>query len=130
MFLIQIMPLFENVFLFTGAKFTSTYSQEYSFQHLLMNISFSNLNKIIHLHAENISENLRHFASAIFTNGEYAKSSAKIRKSLELECSREEYINTYLSYISMMKSSHQLYMKHFVILLSHLLVLNLFDFNF
>ena len=92
-----------------------------------MNIPFSNLNEIIHPNAEST---LHHFASAIFTNGAYWNNTAKIRESLELECSREEYINTYLSYINMMKSSYQLYMKGFVILLNHLLLLNVFDFIF
>ena len=77
MFFIQIMPLFENVFLLTGAKFTSRYNQEYFFQHSLMNIPFSNLNEIVHPNAENITENLRHVASAIFTNGQYWNNSAK-----------------------------------------------------
>ena len=95
-----------------------------------MNIPFSNLNEIIHPNAENISENLRQFASAIFTNEEYWNNNAKIRESLELECSREEYINTHLSYIDMMKSSYQLYMKGLIILFHNSLLLNLFDFDF
>ena len=43
-----------------------------------MNIPFSNLNEIIHPNAENITDNLLHFASAIFTNGEYWNNTAKI----------------------------------------------------
>lgn len=119
-----------TIYLFTGAKFTSRYNQEYFFQHSLMNIPFSNLNEIIHPNAGDISENLRHFASAVFTNGECWNNNAKIRESLELECSREKDINTYLSYIDMMKSSYQLYMKGLIILFHNSLLLNLFDFDF
>ena len=122
--------IYLTVYLFTGTKFTSRYNQEYFFQHLLMNIPFSNLNEIIHPNAENITENLRHFASAVFTNGEYWNSNAKIRESLELECSREEYINTYLSYIDMMRSCYQLYMKGLIIFFHNSLFLNPFDFKF
>ena len=43
-----------------------------------MNIPISNLNEIIHPNAENITDNLLHFASAIFTNGEYWNNTAKI----------------------------------------------------
>ena len=47
----------------------SRYNHEYFFQHLLMNVPFTDLNDIIHPNAENIPKSLRDFASAMFTNG-------------------------------------------------------------
>ena len=44
----------------------SRYSQEYFFQHCLMNIPFTDLNEIIHPRAESFPEYIRHFASALF----------------------------------------------------------------
>ena len=49
----------------------SRYTQEYFFQHTLMNISFGNLNEIIHPNAENIPEYICHFASAAFVNADF-----------------------------------------------------------
>ena len=40
--------------LFLGYKMASRYSQEYFFQHSLMNISFTDLNEIIHPNAGSI----------------------------------------------------------------------------
>ena len=51
-------------------------------------------------------------------SGAYWNNTTKIRELLEFECSRKEYINKNLSYINMMKSSYQLYMKGFVIVVS------------
>ena len=47
------------------------YSQEYFFQHTLMNVSFTNLNEIIHPNAETIPEYIRHYASTMFVNSSF-----------------------------------------------------------
>ena len=61
-----------------GHKMMSRYNSQYFFQHLLMNISFTNLNDIIHPSAENIPEALHHFASAMFYNSEFWNNDGKI----------------------------------------------------
>ena len=55
----------------------SRYSREYSFQHTLMNVSFRNLNEIIHPNAENIPEYIRHYASAIFSMDPFGTTHLK-----------------------------------------------------
>ena len=89
----------------------SRYSQEYFFQHSLMNIAFTNLNDIIHPNAENIPESLRHFASAVFINGCYWNDASKIQRDLEIECQKTDYILSYLNYISMLKASYDSYSR-------------------
>ena len=89
----------------------SRYSQEYFFQHSLINIPFTNLNDIIHPNAENVPESLCHFASAMFINGYYWNDMAKVQHDMEIECHRSDYILTYMSYISMLKTSYDLYSR-------------------
>ena len=89
----------------------SRYSQEYFFQHSLMNIPFTNLNDIIHPNAENVPESLCHFASAMFINGYYWNDMAKVQHDMEIECHRSDYILTYMSYICMLKTSYDLYSR-------------------
>ena len=48
-----------------GCKMASRYAQECFFQHTLINISFTDLNEIIHPQAENIPEYIQHYASAV-----------------------------------------------------------------
>ena len=49
----------------------SRYSQEYFFQDTLMNVSFRNLNEVIHPNAENIAEYIHHYVSAVFVNASF-----------------------------------------------------------
>ena len=84
-------------------------------QHSLMNIQFTNLNDIIHPKAGIIPEYMHRFASAMFTNNKYWNNPVKVKHDLEMKCYRADYINTYLSYINMMKSSYNLYSKGFMI---------------
>ena len=74
----------------------SRYNQEYFFQHLLMNITFTNLNNIIHPNAENIPETLHHFASAMFINGCYWNDMAKVQHDHGNRMSQER-LHPYLS---------------------------------
>ena len=53
--------------------------------HSLMNVPFTNFDDIIHSNAENITESLWHFASAMFINGCYWNDADKIRHDLEIE---------------------------------------------
>lgn len=68
-----------------GYKMASRYSQEYFFQYTLMNVSFTNLNEIIHLNAENIPEYIRHYASAMFVNSCFWNNQAKVLQGIEME---------------------------------------------
>ena len=89
----------------------SRYSQEYFFQHTLMNVSFTNLNEIIHPNAENIPEYIRHYASAIFVNGSFWDDQTKVIQELQMEGHRQDYIDSYMSYIKMLKSTYHLVTK-------------------
>ena len=100
----------------------SRYSDEYFCQHSLMNVPFTSLNDIIHPNAENIPESFRHFASAMYINGCYWNNVDKIRHDLEIECHRKDYVLTYLSYISMMKASYNLYSRGFFIFIIHFML--------
>ena len=97
--------------LFLGYKMASRYSQEYFFQHSLMNISFSDPNEITHPNAESIPEYIRHFASAMFVNGSFWNNPNAITKELQIEGNTDDYINTYLSYINMLKTTYNLVTK-------------------
>ena len=77
----------------------SWYSQEYFFQHSLMNISFTDLNEIIHLNAESIPEHIRHFASVIFVNESFWNNPNAITEELQMEANTDDYITT-LPYIN------------------------------
>ena len=84
-------------------------------QHSLMNIQFTNLYDITHPKAGIIPEYLHRFASAMFTNNKYWNNLVKVKHDLEMKCYRADYINTYLSFINMTKSSYNLYSKGFMI---------------
>ena len=103
----------------------SRYTQEYFFQHSLMNISFRNLNEIIHPNAENIPEYIRHFASAVFVNGDFWNDDANILRDLQLETHRSDYIESYISYVNMQRTTYNLVTKGkflmFLQLICHLL---------
>ena len=77
----------------------SWYSQEYFFQHSLMNISFTDLNEINHLNAESIPEHIRHFASVIFVNESFWNNPNPITEELQMEANTDDYIAT-LPYIN------------------------------
>ena len=47
-------------YFFPGFKMASTYTQEYFFQHILMNVSFRNLNEIIYPNANYLSKFLKY----------------------------------------------------------------------
>ena len=75
----------------------SWYSQEYFFQHCLMNVPFSTLNEIIHPNTESIPEYIHHFASAMFVNESFWNNQTSITDELEREGNSNDYIDTYLS---------------------------------
>ena len=89
----------------------SRYSQEYFFQHSLMNIPFTDLNEIIHPNAESIPEHIRHFASAIFINGSFWNNPNAVTKELQMEANSDDYISTYLSYLNMLQATYNLVTK-------------------
>ena len=86
----------------------SRYTQEYFFQHSLINISFRNLDEIIHPNAENIPEYICHFASAVFVNEDFWNNDRNILHELQLEAHREDYIQSYISYINMQRTTYNL----------------------
>ena len=89
----------------------SRYSQEYFFQHSLMNIPFTDLNEIIHPNAESIPEHIRHFASAIYVNESFWNNPNAVTQELQMEANSDDYITTYLSYISMLQATYKLVTK-------------------
>ena len=89
----------------------SRYSQEYFFQHSLMNMSFTDPNEIIHPNAESIPEYIRHFASAMFVNESFWNNSNAITEELQMERNTDNYISTYLSYINVLQTTYNLVTK-------------------
>ena len=90
---------------------TSRYTQEYFFQHTLMKVSFMDLNEIIHPMAEDIPEYIRHYASAMFVNDSFWNESNKIMDELKMEGHRQDYIDSYMSYVQMLKITYSLVTK-------------------
>ena len=89
----------------------SRYSQEYFFQHSLMNIPFTDLNEIIHPNAESIPEHIRHFTSAIFIKGSFWNNPNAVTKELQMEANSDDYISRYLSYLNMLQATYNLVTK-------------------
>lgn len=50
-----------------------------------MNVSFTNLNEIIHLNPDNIPEYIRPYASAMFVNSCFWNDRAKVLQGIEME---------------------------------------------
>ena len=59
-----------------------------------MNVSFRNLNEIIHTNAENIPEYIRHYASDVFVNGSFWNDRSKIFNEIQNEGNHNDYINS------------------------------------
>ena len=89
----------------------SRYTQEHFFQHTLMNVSFMDLNEIIHPMAENIPEYIRHFASAVFVNDSFWNDPNKVLEELKMEGHRQDYIDSFISYVEMLKITYSLVTK-------------------
>ena len=101
-----------NIFLnnfFQGLKMASRYNAVYFFQHSLMNIPFQDVNSIIHPNAENIPPHLLHYASARYHNSQYWQNIDNVRRDLEHECHNNDYIDSYISYLSMMQTTYSLF---------------------
>ena len=90
---------------------TCRFRQEHFFQHTLMNFSSTNLNEIIHPNAESIPEYIRHQASAMFVNGSFWDNQTKVIQELQMEGHRQDYIDLYMSYMKMLKSTYNLVTK-------------------
>ena len=97
----------------------SRYSQQYFFQHSLMNIPFTDSNEIIHPNAESIPEHIRHFASAIFVNESFWNNPNAVTQELQMEANSNDYISTYLSYISMLQATYKLVTNILLVFRSH-----------
>ena len=89
----------------------SWYSQEYFFQHCLINILFTDLSEIIHPNAESIPEYIRHFASALFVTDSFWNNVNAITHELQVEGNSDDYINSYLSYVNMLQATYNLVNK-------------------
>ena len=61
----------------------SRYTLQYFFQHALINVSFTNVNKIIHPNVESIPEYIRDYASSIFVNSPFSDNQTKINEDLK-----------------------------------------------
>ena len=90
---------------------TSRYAQECFFQHALMNVSFTDLNEIIHPKAEDISEYIRHYASAVFVNSSFWDDSKKVEDDMKMEEHSQDYISSYMSYLQMLGINYRLVIK-------------------
>ena len=66
-----------------------------------MNVSFRNLNEIIHLNAKNIPEYICHYASATFVNGAFWNDSSKIEEDMTFEGHHTDYILSHMNYVKM-----------------------------
>ena len=93
----------------------SRYSQEYFFQHSLMNIPFTDWDEIIHPNAESIPEHIRHFASVIFVNESFWNNPNAVTEELKMEANSDDYISTYLSYINMLQATYNLVGKYLLV---------------
>lgn len=80
----------------------SRYTEEYFFQHTWMNVSFTDLNEIIHPQSENIPEYIRYYASV---NGSFSNDSNRVLDELKMEGHNSNYINSYTSYIDMQRTT-------------------------
>ena len=89
----------------------SRYTQEYFFQHTLMNVSFTDLNEIIHPQAEDIPEYIRHYASAVFVNSSFWHDLKKVEDDMKMEGHRQDYISSYMSYVQMLATTYRLVIK-------------------
>lgn len=89
----------------------SRYTQEYLFQHTLMNVSFTDLNEIIHLMPENIPEYIWHYASAVFTNDSFWNHLIRVIDELKMEGHRIDYIDSLMSYVEMQYTTYRLVTK-------------------
>ena len=85
------------------------YNWIYFFQHSVMNLPCVNINSIIHLNAENIPPPLLHFASAMYYNSQYWADRDRVRADLELESHYNDYIDSYINYLSMMHTIYSLF---------------------
>ena len=73
-----------------------------------MNVSFTDLNEIIHPQAQNIPEYIRHYASAVFINGSFWNDLNRLQDELNMEAHLSDYINSYISYIEMQRTTYRL----------------------
>ena len=70
-----------------------------------MNIPFTDLNEIIHLKTESIPEYICHFTSALFVNDTFWNNVNGITHALIVEGNSNDYINSYLNYINMLRTA-------------------------
>lgn len=84
----------------------SRYSQVYFFQNMLLDVSFRNLNEIIHPNGENIPDYIYHYASAVFVNGSFWNDPSKILNEIQIEGgNHRDYINSYLDFVDMQRTT-------------------------
>lgn len=107
-----IMFLSIHFFLYFFSGFMgSRYAREYFFQHTLMDVSFRDLNEIIHPNAENIPEYIRQYPSATFVNGDLWNDPSKIKEDMKFEAHNTDYILSYLNYVKMQSTTYNLVAK-------------------
>ena len=73
-----------------------------------MNISFRNLNETIHPYVESIPEYTCHYTSAVFVNADFWNDDTKIMDGLKLEANCTYYIQLYMSFINMQRTTYNL----------------------
>ena len=63
------------------------------------------------IHAENIPDYIRHYASAMFVNETFWNDNSKILQELQLEGHCNDYIKSYMSYVEMQCTTYKLVTK-------------------
>ena len=76
-----------------------------------MHIPFIHLNEIIHPNAEEIPDHIRHFASAVYCNNTFWCNDMKIRCEMEMEGHKDDYIQSYVSYLNVLRANYDPYPK-------------------
>lgn len=74
-----------------------------------MNIPFTNINSIIYPNSENVPSHLLYFVSALYRNSYYREDIDKIRTNLEHESHYNDYPDSYISYLLMMRETYSLF---------------------
>ena len=95
------------VFYVIGMKMCSRYNKDFFPQHSLMHIPFLHLNEIIHPNAEEIPDHIRHCNNTFWCN------NMEIHSEMEMEGRKDEYVQTYISYLNALRANYDRYAKVF-----------------
>ena len=115
---IDIIVILVSCFLLQGSKYVP-YIIKAFFQQSLMHFPFLYLDEIIHPNAEKIPDHIHHFVSAMYCNNSFWCNFMKILPEMEMEGHRNNYIQTYISYLNSLRANYNLYYKSLLFLLQY-----------